>query len=156
MEEEKIITSDDAVTNPTGDRKSRKKYMLIFTVIIFVAIVAIAISSIFIFRHIHSDTGISPKSISLSDYKYERYADKDFSMSYNSAFLGAATSKSDGSVYCYVKVDFSNNGEYFENEPIVYCNKTALNLDKIKAAVDGKNIIKKFYVKGKLVNIVVK
>lgn len=50
-------------------------------------------------------------------------------MSYNSAFLGAATSKSDGSVYCYVKVDFSNNGEYFENEPIVYCNKTALNLD---------------------------
>lgn len=129
MEEEKIITSDDAVTNPTGDRKSRKKYRLIFTVIIFVAIVAIAISSIFIFRHIHSDTGISPKSISLSDYKYERYADKDFSISYNSAFLGAATSKSDGSVYCYVKVDFSNNGEYFENEPIVYCNKTALNLD---------------------------
>lgn len=129
MEEEKIITSDDAVTNPTGDRKSRKKYRLIFTVIIFVAIVAIAISSIFIFRHIHSDTGISPKSVSLSDYKYERYADKDFSMSYNSAFLGATTSKSDGSVYCYVKVDFSNNGEYFENEPIVYCNKTALNLD---------------------------
>lgn len=34
--------------------------------------------------------------------------------------------------------------------------QTALNLDKIKAAIDGKNIIKKFYVKGKLVNIVVK
>ena len=77
----------------------------------------------------HSNTSISPKSISSSDYKYERYVDKDISISYNSAFLGATTSKSDGSVYCYVKVDFSNNGEYFHNEPIVYCNKTELNLD---------------------------
>ena len=34
--------------------------------------------------------------------------------------------------------------------------QTALNLDKIKSAVEGKNIIKKFYVKGKLVNIVAK
>ncbi len=34
--------------------------------------------------------------------------------------------------------------------------QTALNLDKIKSAVQGKNIIKKFYVKGKLVNIVAK
>ena len=34
--------------------------------------------------------------------------------------------------------------------------QAALNLDKIKSAVEGKNIIKKFYVKGKLVNIVAK
>ena len=45
MEEEK---NNNTVTNPTGDRKS--KYRLIFIVIIFVAIVAIAISSTYIFQ----------------------------------------------------------------------------------------------------------
>ena len=129
MNEEKIATSDNIVADTTGDKKSQNKHKLIITAIIFIVIVAVIVSLIFIFRHMHSNTSISPKSISSSDYKYERYVDKDISISYNSAFLGATTSKSDGSVYCYVKVDFSNNGEYFHNEPIVYCNKTELNLD---------------------------